>query len=83
MARVPLTKKLSIVQIQKSEFPEGIAHLTLFDETHKPTNERLIFVQKDGRTNVAITADKKTYKNREKVTLAITTTDAQGKPPAA
>ena len=80
---IPLAKKTALVQLPKSEFPEGIAQLTLFDETHKPVSERLVFVNRDGRIDVSLTTDKKTYKNRGKVNLTITTTTADGKPAPA
>lgn len=80
---IPLTKKSALVQLAKDDFPEGIAQLTLFDEGHKPVNERLIFVHKTEPITVAISSDRKTYKNREKVDLTITTTDEAGKPVAA
>ncbi len=80
---IPVSKKMVMVQLPKSEFPEGIAQLTLFDETHAPACERLIFVNRQGRINITLTPDKKTYKNREKIALSLTTTDADGKPVAA
>lgn len=80
---IPLFKKSSLIQLPKADFPEGVAQLTLFDEEHKPVNERLIFVHKSEPITVSISPDKKTYKNREKVDLTITTTDEQGKPIAA
>ena len=80
---IPINKKIVMVQLPKKEFPEGIAQLTLFDETHSPACERLIFVNQQERINIALTPDKKTYKNREKVGLSLTTTDASGKPVAA
>ncbi len=64
---MPITKKVLMIQLPKKEFPEGIAQLTLFDETHRPACERLIFVNRDERINITLTPDKKAYKNREKV----------------
>ena len=83
VANVPLAKKASMIQLPRAEFPEGIAQLTLFDETNRPVCERLIFVNKNEQITVALTPDKSVYKNREKVHLTITTTNAEGKPVAA
>ncbi|GAB4029544.1 TonB-dependent receptor plug domain-containing protein [Spirosoma gilvum] len=83
VVRIPLGKKGSLIQIPKTNFPEGIAQLTLFDETHKPVCERLIFILKNDQLTVALNPNKKAYKNREKVELSITTTNAQGQPVAA
>jgi TonB-dependent SusC/RagA subfamily outer membrane receptor len=80
---IPVNKKAAALQLSKAEFPEGIAQLTLFDETNKPISERLVFIDKNERVHIAVTPDKATYKNRQKVDLTLTTTDAQGKPVAA
>ena len=80
---IPLTKKTALIQLPRAEFPEGIAQLTLFDETHKPISERLIFVNKDERINIGLVSTKKSYKNREKIDLTITTTTPEGKPAPA
>ena len=82
-AKIPLAKKASLIQLPRAEFPEGIAQLTLFDETNKPVSERLVFINKNEPINVALTSDKTTYKNREKVNLNVTTTNTEGKPVAA
>ncbi|WP_420149830.1 TonB-dependent receptor plug domain-containing protein, partial [Spirosoma sp.] len=82
-AKISLSKRASLIQLPKSEFPEGIAQLTLFDETNKPVSERLIFVDKNERINVALATSKMTFTNREKVDLTVTTTDNQGKPVTA
>lgn len=82
-AKVPLTKNSAVVQLPKAQFPEGIAQLTLFDETAKPVCERLVFINKNEQLNIALSPAKTTYKNREKVDLTMTTTDAAGKPIAA
>ncbi|MVM31352.1 TonB-dependent receptor plug domain-containing protein [Spirosoma sp. HMF4905] len=80
---IPMAKKSSVIQLPRNTFPEGISQLTLFDETHKPVSERLVFINKNEQISIGLTSDKKTYKNREKVDLTITTTNAQGKPIAA
>ncbi|MBD2757590.1 TonB-dependent receptor plug domain-containing protein [Spirosoma validum] len=79
-AKIPLSKKSALIQLPRSQFPEGISQLTLFDETNKPICERLVFVNKDEQITVALAPNKTTYKNREKVDLTITTTNADGKP---
>ena len=83
VAKVPLTKKAPVLQLPKAPFPEGIAQLTLFDETDKPVCERLVLIDKGERISLNLTTNKTTYKNREKVDLTLTTTDAAGKPVAA
>ena len=81
--KIPLAKKSALIQLPRAQFPEGVAQLTLFDETNKPVCERLVFINKNEQIAVALTPGKTTYKNREKVDLTITTTTAGGKPVAA
>ncbi len=83
VANVPVAKKTSVVQLPKADFPEGIAQLTIFDETNQPVCERLVFIDKAERLNVALTPARPTYQNRQAVEVTVTTTDAQGKPVAA
>ncbi|UFH53710.1 TonB-dependent receptor plug domain-containing protein [Spirosoma sp. KNUC1025] len=82
-AKIPVSKKASLIQLPKSRFPEGIAQLTLFDETNKPVSERLVFINKDEQINVVLSASKPLYKNREKIEVSISTNTADGKPVAA
>jgi TonB-dependent SusC/RagA subfamily outer membrane receptor len=77
---VPMAKNASAVQLPKSEFPEGIAQLTLFDEMNKPICERLVFIDKNEQIKIKVTPEKTNYKNRQKVDLTLTATDGQGKP---
>ncbi|GAB4031611.1 Plug domain-containing protein [Spirosoma jeollabukense] len=83
VAIIPLSKKASLIQLPRAQFPEGIAQLTLFDETHIPVGERLVFVDKSEQINIGLVTSKTSYKNREQVDLTIKTTDASGKPVAA
>ncbi len=79
-AKIPLSRKMGVVQLLKKQFPEGIAQITLFDETNQPVCERLVFIDHSDRINVRIEPGKATYHPREKVELTITTTDMDGKP---
>ena len=82
-AKIPLSRKTGVVQLARKQFPEGIAQLTLFDETNQPVCERLVFIDHNDRMNVRIEPGKTAYRPREKVELTITTTDLDGKPLAA
>ncbi len=82
-AKIPTAKTSALIRLPRSGFLEGIAQLTLFDETNRPVCERLVFVDKQERIKVTLLPGKASYKNREQVDLTITTTDAEGKPVAA
>ncbi|GAB2534487.1 TonB-dependent receptor plug domain-containing protein [Spirosoma aerophilum] len=79
-AKIPVNRKSAMVRLPRERFPEGIVQLTVFDETHKPVCERLVFIDKNEQMNVNVVADKATYKNREQVTLTLSTTSEEGKP---
>ncbi|MBD2701795.1 TonB-dependent receptor plug domain-containing protein [Spirosoma sp. BT702] len=79
-AKIPIAKKMSALRLPKKEFPEGIAQITIFDETNKPAAERLVFINNNEQLRVQIAPTKTVYKNREQVNLDISTTDADGKP---
>ncbi|GAB4055661.1 TonB-dependent receptor plug domain-containing protein [Spirosoma litoris] len=83
VVNIPIAKKTSLIQLPRNNFPEGISQLTVFDETQKPVSERLVFINKNEQLSITLAPDKKTYKNREKVDLTISTTNAQGKPVSA
>jgi TonB-dependent Receptor Plug Domain len=75
------TEKLVAINILRSVIPDdGIVQITLFDPEGQPLCERLIFAQQNKQINLKVTADKTTYKPREKVTLNIEATDSTGKP---
>lgn len=80
VAKVPASRKVSLVRLPRSGFPEGIAQLTVFDETRKPVGERLVYIDRNEQLTVEVTADKAVYRNREQVNLTITTRSADGKP---
>ena len=68
------------VVIDESIFPSGIAQFTLYRLNGLPIAERLVFLNERKNLKVSITADKKMYLPREKVTLTIKTLDANSKP---
>lgn len=72
------------VEIDKSNIPEGVAHLTLFNHLGLPESERLVFVKKpQERLKISIKANKTSYSAREKTELEIFVSDQAGNPQAA
>jgi len=62
---------------------QGIARVTIFDDTLEPLAERLVFRNRRARLGVKITPDKARYSPRAPVTLDVATTDPSGAPVAA
>ncbi|WP_299016532.1 hypothetical protein [uncultured Polaribacter sp.] len=64
---------------KKSLFPEGIVTFTVFNKNNQPICERLVFNFKENsnRLNVNAKADKKEYKQRDKVTFDLNIKDGK------
>jgi TonB-dependent SusC/RagA subfamily outer membrane receptor len=69
-----------MMQLPTAELPDGITHLTLFDEAARPVCERMVFVDHSRSLRVNIKASKPEYKPREKVDVEVSVTDSAGKP---
>ncbi|MFC4874545.1 TonB-dependent receptor plug domain-containing protein [Negadavirga shengliensis] len=65
-------------KIPKSDFPTGIARITLSKSTGEPLAERLVFIDHEDYLNVQILSDQDEYYSREAVTLDIEVTDKEG-----
>ncbi|MCK6550066.1 hypothetical protein L6R52_29800 [Myxococcota bacterium] len=59
---------------------EGVARVTVFDERLEPIAERIVYRNRRSGLRVELTPDKASYVPRERVTLAVRTVDAQGRP---
>lgn len=59
---------------------QGIARITVFDESKQPLAERLVYRQRRSLLDVKVTAAKDQYGPRDQVVLNIETKDPQGKP---
>ena len=81
MAKGNETQKTFAVSIPKSKIPDdGLVQITLMNAKGEPLYERLIFNNQNKQINLKITSDKANYKTREKVTVNLEATDAEGKP---
>ena len=81
MAKGNETQKSFGLSIPKNKIPDdGIVQITLMNVKGEPLCERLIFNNQDKQINLKIVPDKVNYKIREKVTLNLEATNAEGKP---
>ncbi|GAB5523949.1 MAG: hypothetical protein Roseis2KO_18210 [Roseivirga sp.] len=67
-------------KIDRSNLPEGITHIALFDQSMKPLAERLVFVDKEEGLTVKVSPNKEGYGARELATIGIKVTDKEGNP---
>jgi hypothetical protein len=77
---INLSNQLSIALIPTDIIPEGIAHITLFDESINPLLERLVFIKKPEDNGFSVSTNKPQYALREKVDLKIKAMDSLGNP---
>jgi len=66
------------LELDKSIFPSGILHFTLFNSKAKPFTERLVFVNHNDYLDIDIKKLKKTYKKRDSINLKIKIKDFRG-----
>ncbi|WP_221394898.1 TonB-dependent receptor plug domain-containing protein [Dyadobacter sp. NIV53] len=79
-AKGKVSAKGLMINLPKTELPDGITHLTLFDDQNKPVCERLVFIDHGNTLKVKINPSKPIYKPREKAELEIMVTDTAGNP---
>lgn len=63
-----------------SDFPAGVAQLTLFDSEGIARAERLAFVNKNRQLNISVETEKEKYLPREKVKMTLHVKDEKGMP---
>jgi hypothetical protein len=59
--------------LRKDQLPEGICHLTLFNEQLNPVAERLYFTYPRKELHISIQTNQKVYRPREKVSMTLQT----------
>ena len=78
--KFPMDALQKVAEIDKKDFPAGIAAVTLTDFQGKAHSERLLYVDNKNALKVQITTNKPVYKSKERVVVNVKTLDAQDKP---
>lgn len=68
------------IPLRSKQWAAGIVQITVFDDFETPVAERLVFVNPHKTLRVDVTTDKPSYEPREKVTMTLKATDANGNP---
>jgi len=78
----PISFKGTLIKkvIGKDQFPTGIAHFTLLNNTSQALNERIVYIAHNDNLQVNIASSKLNYTIRDSIALAITVKDNAGKP---
>ncbi|SEW51558.1 hypothetical protein [Chitinophaga arvensicola] len=71
------------VKIPVQNSPQGIGEVTLFNEQLQPIAERLVYLHPEQQFSIRFSMLKEQYNRKEKVSVKINTTDANGSPVAA
>ncbi|ALJ05642.1 hypothetical protein APS56_11110 [Pseudalgibacter alginicilyticus] len=66
------------IELPKSDLPEGISQITLYDAQSRPQSERLVYVEKIHDLKVEISTDKTAYKPKEKVVVNVSSKSNTG-----
>ena len=82
-AAIPVANKQALVNIPREKLPEGITHITVFDEQNRPVCERLAYINRNERLQIEVLPDKQTYRSRERTDLTLSVKDAKGAPVVA
>ncbi|MBO9203845.1 MULTISPECIES: hypothetical protein [Niastella] len=68
------------IKIPTQNISRGIAAVTLFDEQQRPLATRLVYLHAEQKLNISLSSVNKQYSQKEKVSLKIKTSDANGNP---
>jgi hypothetical protein len=66
--------------ISKNAFPTGIVRFTILTNHTRPLNERMVFIDHQGRLCINMSPDKKIYGKRDSAAVNITVTNKAGEP---
>jgi hypothetical protein len=84
MATASLKKEKILFNLPLAKFPQGIAEVTIFDEQFMPLAERLVYTNLDQKLHITLKElSKKTYHQKDKVSLTFSVKDQQQKPVVA
>jgi hypothetical protein len=83
LSAVALNGPTTSIWLDKQSFPSGIAQFTIFDINNQPLNERIAFIKNTDRMQLAIKADRVSYKSKDHVQLELNANQSGGAPIAA
>ncbi|RZM27848.1 MAG: hypothetical protein EOO88_11210, partial [Pedobacter sp.] len=75
---VKISRSMTSIWLHKMLFPSGIAQFTLFNDNNEPLNERIAFVRSPDQMELTLSTNKKVYKSREKIEVALSSKNSEG-----
>jgi hypothetical protein len=79
-AKLILKQNTIEAHIAKSLFPTGIAHFVILEDSGRPINERVVFIDRHDNLLFDFKADDRIYHPHDSIPVSIKVTDARGKP---
>lgn len=80
VANLPLSKKVSLVNIPRAVLGDGMSFITVFDSKQNPVCERLFWSNKVQPLKVTIKTNKNEYKPKEKVDVEVLVLNQNNQP---
>ncbi|RYG22313.1 MAG: hypothetical protein EOO07_00195 [Chitinophagaceae bacterium] len=77
---INLKNGFSNLKLAKSNFPDGIIHITLFSPEQQPLNERQVFINRKQKIKLELNTTQNSYKLRDSISLEIMATNEEGLP---
>ncbi len=79
-SEVTVSNLKNLLKIDKSNFPNGISQVTIFNKDLKPMAERLVFNYAASDLNIDISTTDPQYASRDLATIELKVTDKEGNP---
>ena len=79
-AKGKVSTKGLIMNLPTGELPDGISHITLFDDQKIPVCERIVFIDHNEHLRVKVTPEKTSYNPKSETAVEIEVHDSEGKP---
>ena len=79
-SEVTVSNLKNLLKIDKSNFPNGVSHVTVFNKDLKPMAERLVFNYAASDLNIDISTTDPQYASRDLATIELKVTDREGDP---
>jgi hypothetical protein len=79
---VPISggKTYTSLRVPKSNFPTGIAHLTLLNPDYKPLNERLVYIDHKDNLKIDVSGNSQRYMPHDSIPIHINVQTVKGEP---
>lgn len=79
-SEITIRNPKNLLKVDKSNLPNGVSHVTVFNKDLQPMAERLVFNYAAPEVNIDISTTNPQYASRDLATINLKVTDNEGKP---